>query len=128
MANVRTVYRCRLCGQVVEVLTPGAGELVCCGEPMKELTGQTTDGAAEKHLPVAEAVEDGVRIRVGSEPHPMRPEHWIDWIEAVTADSVWRRELAPGDEPAAFFPLGMADLRMVRIHCNLHGLWRLELA
>ena len=128
MANVRTVYRCRLCGQVVEVLTPGAGELVCCGEPMKELTGLTTDGAAEKHLPVAEAAAGGVRIEVGSEPHPMRPEHWIDWIEVVTADSVWRRELAPGDEPAAFFPLGMADLRMVRIHCNLHGLWRLERA
>ena len=127
MANVRMVFRCRLCGQVVEVLSPGAGELVCCGEPMQELTGLTTDGAAEKHLPVAEAVEGGVRIRVGSEPHPMRPEHWIDWIEVVTADSVWRRELAPGDEPAAFFPLGMADLRMVRIHCNLHGLWRLEL-
>ena len=128
MANVRTVFRCRRCGQVVEVLTSGAGELVCCGEPMQELTGLTADGSAEKHLPVAERVEGGVRIKIGSEPHPMKPEHWIDWVEVVTADNVWRRELAPGDGPEAFFPLAMADLRMVRIHCNLHGLWKLELA
>ena len=128
MANVRALYRCQRCGQVVEVLTAGAGELVCCGEPMKELTGLTVDGAAEKHLPVLEAVEGGVRIKVGSEPHPMKPEHWIDWIEIVAADDVWRRELAPEAAPEAFFPLAAAEVKRVRIHCNLHGMWKLERA
>ena len=128
MAAKRVIAKCNVCGQMVEVINAGAGELVCCGEPMQELTGLTTDGSAEKHLPVAERVEGGVRIKIGSDPHPMKPEHWIDWVEVVTADNVWRRELAPGDGPEAFFPLDMADLRMVRIHCNLHGLWKLELA
>ena len=118
------LYRCRLCGQVVEVVSAGAGDLVCCGEPMTPLTGSTTDGAVEKHLPVMLPVAGGVMVKVGAEPHPMRPEHWIEWIEVLTGNSVFRQELNPESAPEALFPIPMEMVTEVRIYCNLHGLWK----
>ena len=103
MTKVREIYRCQICGNVVEVVNPGA-VLSCCGEPMKLMKENTSDGAKEKHVPVIEPIEGGYRVTVGSVEHPMLPEHYIQWIELLTnaeAKDVTARE-----------------------YCNLHGLWK----
>lgn len=120
--NVREVYRCSICGGVVEVLHQG-NVMQCCGQPMTLLRENDTDGAREKHVPVVEAVEGGYRVTVGSVEHPMLAEHYIEWIELVTDSHVYRKELNPGEKPVALF---LTDARQVfaRAYCNLHGLWR----
>lgn len=120
--NVREVYRCSICGGVVEVLHQG-NVMQCCGQPMTLLKENTTDGAREKHVPVVEPVEGGYRVTVGSVEHPMLAEHYIEWIELVTDSRVYRKELKPGEKPEALF---LTDARQVfaRAYCNLHGLWR----
>lgn len=120
--NVREVYRCSICGGVVEVLHQG-NVMQCCGQPMTLLRENDTDGAREKHVPVVEAVEGGYRVTVGSVEHPMLAEHYIEWIELVTDSHVYRKELNPGEKPEALF---LTDARQVfaRAYCNLHGLWR----
>ena len=120
--NVREVYRCAICGGIVEVLHEGM-VMQCCGQPMTLLKENTTDGAREKHVPVVEPVEGGYRVTVGSVEHPMLAEHFIEWIELVTDSHVYRKELNPGEKPEAVF---LTDARQVfaRAYCNLHGLWR----
>ena len=120
--NVREVYRCAICGGIVEVLHEGM-VMQCCGQPMTLLKENTTDGAREKHVPVVEPVEGGYRVVVGSSEHPMLAEHFIEWIELVTDSHVYRQELKPGEKPEAVF---LTDARQVfaRAYCNLHGLWR----
>lgn len=120
--NVREVYRCSICGGVVEVLHQG-NVMQCCGQPMTLLRENDTDGAREKHVPVVEAVEGGYRVTVGSVEHPMLAEHYIEWIELVTDSHVYRKELKPDEKPEALF---LTDARQVfaRAYCNLHGLWR----
>ena len=117
------IYRCNACGNVVEVLAVGGGELVCCGEPMELITENTKDAAKEKHVPVVEKTADGYLVKVGSVAHPMEEKHFIEWIELVTATSVLRTELKPGAAPEALFKTDEECL-YVREHCNLHGLWR----
>ena len=116
------VYRCLVCGNMVEVLHSGAGELVCCNAPMSLLRENTTDAAAEKHVPVVEAVPGGIHVTVGSVPHPMSPEHYIEWIEAIAGDEASRQFLSPRSIPEAEFCL--PEAATVREYCNLHGLWR----
>ena len=101
MTKIREIYRCPICGNVVEVLNPGAGELVCCGKPMVLLKENVTDAAHEKHVPVVEKTDCGYRVKVGSAEHPMLDEHYIQWIELQTPTSVLRRELKPGCKPEA---------------------------
>jgi len=117
------IYRCSVCGNIVEVLQPGAGELVCCNQPMNLLTENTTDAAVEKHVPVVEKVPGGVQVKVGSVAHPMTPEHFIQWIEVIADGKSYRQYLAPGEAPEAFFPVEAAQIT-VREYCNLHGLWK----
>ncbi len=117
------VYKCDLCGNIVEVLTAGAGALDCCGQSMKLLSENTTDAAVEKHVPVAEKTADGWLVSVGSVDHPMTDDHYIEWIELVTADNVYRAYLNPSDPPKACFP-ATDDKVTVRAYCNLHGLWK----
>jgi superoxide reductase len=117
------IYRCSVCGNIVEVLQPGAGELVCCNQPMNLLTENTTDAAVEKHVRVVEKVPGGVRVKVGSVAHPMTPEHFIQWIEVIADGKSYRQYLAPGEAPEAFFPVETAQIT-VREYCNLHGLWK----
>jgi len=117
------IYRCSVCGNIVEVLQPGAGELVCCNQPMNLLTETTTDAAVEKHVPVGEKVPGGVQVKVGSVAHPMTPEHFIQWIEVIADGKSYRQYLAPGEAPEAFFPVEAAQIT-VREYCNLHGLWK----
>jgi len=110
---------------VIEVLVAGGGELFCCGQPMKLLGEKNKEGAGEKHLPVIEARDNGSLVKVGSVPHPMDADHWIQFIEVVRKDGkIGRRDLNPGDKPEAFFNMKPEEIAMVRELCNKHGLWK----
>lgn len=123
MAELLEVYKCMKCGNIVEVLHGGAGELVCCGEPMKLLKENTSDGAKEKHVPVIEKTAAGYKVKVGSAAHPMTPEHYIEWIELVADGIAYRAFLKPGAAPEAEFVV-TAKMVYAREYCNLHGLWK----
>lgn len=120
--KTREIYRCTICGNIVEVLHEGA-EMSCCGKIMQRMNEKGIDGAVEKHVPIVERIEGGYRVSVGSVEHPMTPEHHIEWIELLTDRDVMRHELKPGEAPVAEF---ITDAKMVtaREYCNLHGLWR----
>lgn len=124
MIALRQIYHCPICGNVVEVLFAGGGELVCCGEPMKLLEGNTVDAAKEKHVPVLEDLGDKVKVSVGSVPHPMEEKHYITFIEVHTENKVYRKELKPGDAPEAIFRVKLSKVLYAREYCNLHGLWK----
>jgi len=117
------VYKCNVCGNIVEVIQNGVGELVCCGEPMVLLAENTTDAAKEKHVPVIEKVDGGVKVKVGSAAHPMEAKHYIQWIELIAGARVYRTFLKPGDAPEATFPVTSSPVS-ARELCNLHGLWK----
>ncbi|MDZ4181614.1 MAG: desulfoferrodoxin [Candidatus Cloacimonadaceae bacterium] len=124
MTELRQIYHCPLCGNVVEVLFTGAGELVCCGEPMNLLKENSVDAAREKHVPVITDLGGKIKVAVGSVPHPMEEKHYIAMIEVITEKQVYRAELQPGDAPEAIFPVALADVLYAREYCNLHGLWK----
>ena len=128
MANVREVYRCEICGNIVEVLHGGAGQLVCCGQPMTLLAANTVDAAVEKHVTVIEKSDNTVKVTVGATAHPMTEEHYIEWIELMVDGQVWRQTLKPGDAPDATFCICIVPDATVsaRAYCNLHGLWKGE--
>ncbi len=117
------VYRCDMCGNIVEVLHEGAGALSCCGQEMKRFEENTVDASREKHVPVIEKTAAGVKVSVGSVPHPMEEKHYIEWIELVADGVVCRRFLKPGDRPEAEFAVPGAQ-PSARALCNLHGLWK----
>jgi superoxide reductase len=123
MAKMNEVYKCSICGNIVEVLHGGDGSLVCCGQPMSLLRENTTDAAVEKHVPTLEKKDGGWQVNVGSVDHPMTAEHYIEWIELIVGETVYRQNLNPGEKPAAFFPCP-ADKVTARAYCNLHGLWK----
>ncbi len=123
MAKKLEVYKCEICGNIVEVLHPGAGQLVCCGQPMKLMVENTSEGAKEKHIPVIEKVADGYRVKVGSVPHPMEEKHYIEWIELIADGRVYHHFLAPGQAPEALFSVAAQEV-YAREYCNLHGLWK----
>lgn len=123
MTQVLQVYKCALCGNIVEVLHTGEGTLVCCGQPMTLIQQNTVDASKEKHVPVLEKQAAGYLVKVGSVAHPMEEKHSIEWIE-LTADGVASRKmLKPGDKPEAFFAT-TATAVSAREYCNLHGLWK----
>ena len=123
MANRGEVYKCELCGNIVEVLHGGEGELVCCGQAMVLLTENTVDAAKEKHVPVVEKIDGGVKVKVGDVAHPMEEKHYIEWIEVMAGSSCFLKFLSPGDAPEAEFKTDAADVT-ARAYCNLHGLWK----
>jgi superoxide reductase len=123
MAERLEVYKCEACGNIVEVLTGGAGELVCCGEPMKRMTENTVDAAKEKHVPVIEQTAEGIKVKVGSVAHPMEEKHYIEWIEIIADGKAYRQFLNPGETPEAVFPVKATQVT-AREYCNLHGLWK----
>lgn len=124
MTELRQVYKCFVCGNIVEVLHEGAGELVCCGEPMKLFTENTVDAATEKHVPVIEAADNGILVRVGDVAHPMEEDHYIEWIEVIANGQQFREKLHPGEKPEACFPVDMEAVEEARELCNLHGIWK----
>jgi len=123
MTAILQIYKCEVCGNIVEILHQGAGELVCCGEPMKLYEENTIDAAKEKHVPVVEKVEGGFKVKVGSVPHPMEERHHIEWIEVVADGKAYRQFLNPGEVPEATFKID-AERITAREYCNIHGLWR----
>mgnify|MGYP003571970739 FL=1 len=123
MAKRLEVYKCNICGHIIEVLEGGGGELVCCGKPMEQLIENTVDAAKEKHVPVIEKVDGGVKVLVGSVAHPMEDKHSIQWIEIIADGKAYRQFLSPGDAPEATFKVEAADIA-AREYCNLHGLWK----
>jgi superoxide reductase len=123
MAEKMEIYKCELCGNIVEVVHGGKGELVCCGQPMKLFKENTVDAAKEKHVPVVEKTADGFKVKVGSVAHPMEDKHYIEWVEAVVEGKAYRQFLNPGETPEATFKID-ADHITAREYCNLHGLWK----
>ena len=125
MPNQYEIYKCIHCGNIVEVLHAGGGDLVCCGEPVKLMKEGTSDGAKEKHVPVIEKTANGYKVTVGSVAHPMEEKHWIEWIELVADGVSYKKFLKPGDAPEAEFCI-KADKVVAREYCNLHGHWKAE--
>lgn len=123
MAEALQVYKCGVCGNVVELLHAGGGELVCCGQPMTLMVENTVDAAKEKHVPVIEKQDGGYLVKVGSVAHPMEDKHYIQWIELIADGKTYREFLCPGQKPEAFFKID-ADNVAAREYCNLHGLWK----
>jgi len=116
MTEQRQIYKCNICGNIVEVLHAGVGQLVCCGRPMELLKEKTEDVGMEKHVPVVEKTEKGVKVKVGSIPHPMEEKHYIEWIEVIVDGATYRKFL----KPEADFEV-KANKIQVRDYCNIHG-------
>ena len=131
MTQLNQIYKCPVCGNIVEVLHTGAGELVCCGQPMQLHSENTVDAATEKHVPIIEELpanvcrgKDGLKITVGEVAHPMDEDHYIEWIEIITSDGKrGKKFLKPGDKPEVEFYTRM-EITGARAYCNLHGLWK----
>ncbi|HOO46031.1 MAG TPA: desulfoferrodoxin [Deltaproteobacteria bacterium] len=117
------IYKCEVCGNIVEVLHEGKGELVCCGQPMKVFKENTVDAAKEKHVPVVEKTSDGFKVKIGSVAHPMEEKHYIEWIEVIADGKAYRQFLKPGDVPEAIFCIEAKEIT-AREYCNIHGLWK----
>ena len=123
MTERQQIYKCEVCGNIVEVVHTGKGQLVCCGQPMKLMVENTVDASKEKHVPVIEKVEGGFKVKVGGVPHPMEDKHYIEWIQVIAGENSCRKFLKPGDAPEAVFEI-KADQVQAREYCNLHGLWK----
>ena len=124
MSELKQIYRCNVCGNKIEVLDTGAGELVCCNQPMELLKENSIDAATEKHVPLIEKTEEGYKVTVGEVEHPMEEEHYIKWIELIADGVSHIKHLKPGDRPKAEFCIKDAKDIMARAYCNLHGLWK----
>jgi superoxide reductase len=126
MTVKKQIYKCEICGNIVEVLHEGADALVCCGQPMKLLVANTVDAAKEKHVPVIEKTKMGFKVKIGSIPHPMTKEHYVEWIELIVNEKSYRQFLSPNDKPESEFCIKVEkeDKLEAREYCNLHGLWK----
>lgn len=126
MAKRYEIYKCEICGNVVEVLHGSVGQLVCCGQPMKLMETKKEEEGYEKHLPVVEKENGKIVVKVGSIPHPMEEQHFIEMIEVITNDDkIFRKYLKPGDEPKAEFDVD--EIKEAREYCTIHGLWEKEI-
>ena len=123
MTELMQVYKCNICGNIVEVLHAGAGQLVCCGQPMELMKEKTQDIGQEKHVPVIEKTQTGIKVKVGSVPHPMEEKHFIEWIEIIADGRICRKFLRPGNKPEAEFEIKAQKIE-AREYCNIHGLWK----
>ena len=124
MTKVREIYKCNICGNIVEVLHAGVGELVCCGEPMELMNEKTEDSSVEKHVPYIEKTSGGVLVKVGqNQDHPMEEKHYIEWIQVIADGVSYLKFLKPGDQPQAKFNIEATNIE-AREYCNVHGLWK----
>lgn len=124
MTKMMEIYKCELCGNMVEVVHASAGQLTCCGKAMVLMQEKTADANTEKHVPVIEKVAGGFKVNVGSIPHPMEEKHYIEWIEIQFDNKVGRKYLKPGDKAEALFMGIDAESIRAREYCNVHGLWK----
>ena len=122
MTEKLQIYKCEVCGNIVEMLHDGAGELVCCGQPMKLFTENTVDASKEKHIPVIEKTAVGIKVTVGSVLHPMEEKHYIEWVEVIADGKAYRKFLNPGEVPEATFEIKAEKVTAREYH--LHGLWK----
>lgn len=127
MAELKEVYKCEICGNIVEILHAGGGRLVCCGEDMHLQDINVFDEAGEKHMPILAKGEGTVIVGIGQIEHPMTEDHYIEWIEVHTKDNLLRHVLKVGDKPKAEFDVNYDDVVMVRSYCNIHGMWQLNI-
>jgi superoxide reductase len=128
MTQIKYIYKCEICGNIVEVLHQGPGQLVCCGQPMKLMEAMESDPEkGEKHLPIIEESDDGFLVKVGEIIHPMTEEHHIEWIELVSEKGIYRKHLKANDKPEALFEKPREKIISVREYCNLHGLWETKI-
>ena len=124
MAKLRGIYKCDICGNIVEVLHEGMGALVCCGEEMKLQEEKTEDSTKEKHVPYIEKTSEGILVKVGqNQDHPMEEKHYIEWIQIIADGKSYRQFLKPDDKPQALFEIKADDVT-AREYCNIHGLWK----
>lgn len=123
MAKKLEVYKCSVCGNIVEILHGGDGALACCGQDMALQTENTTDAAVEKHVPVKEKVDGGWKVTIGEVAHPMTDDHYIEWVELIADGISYKKFLSPTSTPEAFFPVTNDEVT-VKAYCNLHGLWK----
>ena len=122
--KLNNLYKCSVCGNVVEIAHVGGGELVCCSKPMQLMVANTQEASTEKHIPVIEKTEKGYLVKVGSVAHPMEEKHYIEFIEVFSQDGkIGRKYLKPGDKPEAEFLSTGVEIVKARIYCNIHGLW-----
>ena len=117
------VYKCKVCGNMVEVVHAAGGTMVCCNQTMTLLREGETDAAVEKHVPVITKLDNGFKVAIGAIGHPMEDKHFIEWIELVADGRAYREFLKPGQPPEATFMIH-ADQVSAREFCNLHGLWK----
>ena len=123
MTELREIYKCEVCGNIVEVLHTGVGELVCCDEPMQKQDPKTEDTSKEKHVPYIQNTDEGILVKIGeNQDHPMEEKHYIEWIQLIADGKVYRQFLQPKDSPQALFPIS-AEKITAREYCNVHGLW-----
>ena len=125
MTKQLEIYKCELCGNIVEVTHAAPGTLVCCGQPMKLQVENTVEASKEKHVPVIEKIANGYKVMVGSVAHPMEEKHYIEWIELIADGRSYRKFLNPGDVPEAVFEIDATQVN-AREDCNIHGLWKVE--
>jgi len=125
MAEQLGIYKCSKCGNIVQVLHGEEPPVMCCGEAMGRLVENTVDAAKEKHVPVIEKIDGGYVVKVGSVPHPMGSDHYIEWIELTSEDGMFiqRQMLTPTSQPEATFKTDAKKV-VAREYCNLHGLWK----
>lgn len=123
MAQRLEIYKCERCGNIIEVLHGGPGELSCCDEPMVLMEENNADSTTEKHVPIIEKTENGVKVTVGSTFHPMDEKHYIEWIEIINGDYIQRKYLSPGDAPVAEFYVPYSEKLIAREYCNIHRNW-----
>lgn len=123
MTQKNQIYKCNICGNIIQVLHVGAGELVCCGQPMELQIEKTEDQGAEKHVPVIEKTAKGIKVKIGSIDHPMEQDHYIEWIEIIVNNNAGKHFLKPGDKPETEFPFKHENIQ-IRAYCNIHGLWQ----
>lgn len=126
MTKLNEIYKCTVCGNIVEIIHTGAGELVCCNQPMQLQKENSVDASQEKHVPVIEVVDNKIKVKIGSVSHPMEEEHYIEWIEVIADGKAIRKQLKLGNPPEKMF-CKIAEKLTVRAYCNLHGLWKAEL-
>jgi len=125
MTKRNEIYKCEICGNIVEVTHEGGGQLVCCGQPMELMEENTVDASREKHIPIIERNGDKIIVRVGSVPHPMEEKHFIEWIELIVDGVLYKKFLKPGEKPEAEFCIEINAKEIIaREYCNLHGLWK----
>ena len=122
--ELKQIYKCEVCGNIIEVIFVGGGALVCCGQDMTLLKEQTADKTTEKHVPAIEVTDIGVKVKVGANAtHPMDEKHYIEWIQIIADGIAYGKFLKPGDKPEAEFCV-KAEKIEARELCNVHGLWK----